>query len=163
MSTDGDRNFKFPAGSPNLGDSTDNPGTRSNSNDNDGATPSSNNDGTPAAAGPAAWEGRDAPGMAAVVGSDGLRKGPWTAGEDDLLWQHVRQYGEGNWNLVQQHTGLARCGKSCRLRWANQLRPNLKKGGITAEEERTIVRLQQQYGNKWARIASHVRGMMDWD
>lgn len=86
----------------------------------------------------------------------GLRKGPWTAAEDSILVEHVRRYGEGNWNAVQRSSGLARCGKSCRLRWANHLRPNLKKGPFSPEEELLILRLHARIGNKWARIATHV-------
>ena len=91
-------------------------------------------------------------------GPDGivLKKGPWTAGEDQILMEYVRKYGEGNWNSVQKFSGLNRCGKSCRLRWANHLRPNLKKGSFTPEEERLILELHAKYGNKWARMASQV-------
>ena len=85
-----------------------------------------------------------------------LKKGPWTAAEDELLVKYVSENGEGNWNAVQKNSGLLRCGKSCRLRWANHLRPNLKKGSITAEEEELIIQLHSQMGNKWARMAAHV-------
>ncbi|KAK9284244.1 hypothetical protein L1049_023413 [Liquidambar formosana] len=56
-----------------------------------------------------------------------LKKGPWTPAEDAILTEYVTKHGEGNWNAVQRNSGLSRCGKSCRLRWANHLRPNLKK------------------------------------
>ncbi|KAI3408084.1 uncharacterized protein J3R85_020459 [Psidium guajava] len=85
-----------------------------------------------------------------------LKKGPWTAAEDAVLIEHVKKNGEGNWNSVQKNTGLARCGKSCRLRWTNHLRPNLKKGSFTPEEERLILKLHSQLGNKWARMATQV-------
>lgn len=85
-----------------------------------------------------------------------LKKGPWTTAEDSILVEYVKKHGEGNWNAVQKHTGLARCGKSCRLRWANHLRPNLKKGAFTSEEERLIIELHAKMGNKWARMAAHV-------
>ena len=85
-----------------------------------------------------------------------LKKGPWTAAEDAILIEYVTKNGEGNWNAVQRNTGLARCGKSCRLRWANHLRPNLKKGAFTPEEEKLILELHAQYGNKWARMATLV-------
>ncbi|MBA0550197.1 hypothetical protein Golob_021164 [Gossypium lobatum] len=85
-----------------------------------------------------------------------LKKGPWTAAEDAVLADYVRTHGEGNWNAVQKNTGLARCGKSCRLRWANHLRPNLKKGAFSPEEERIIVELHAKMGNKWARMATQV-------
>jgi transcription factor MYB, plant len=85
-----------------------------------------------------------------------LKKGPWTSAEDDILVNYVKKNGEGNWNAVQKQTGLLRCGKSCRLRWANHLRPNLKKGTFTAEEEQLICELHAKLGNKWARMAAHV-------
>ncbi|TXG67559.1 hypothetical protein EZV62_008834 [Acer yangbiense] len=96
-------------------------------------------------------------------GGDGvqLKKGPWTAAEDSVLTEYVRKHGEGNWNAVQRNTGLARCGKSCRLRWANHLRPNLKKGAFSPEEERLIVELHAQLGNKWARMAAQLPGRTD--
>ena len=85
-----------------------------------------------------------------------LKKGPWTSAEDAILVDYVKKHGEGNWNAVQKYSGLSRCGKSCRLRWANHLRPNLKKGAFSAEEERLIVELHAKMGNKWARMAAHV-------
>lgn len=92
----------------------------------------------------------------AAGGRQGLKKGPWTAAEDSILMDYVRKHGEGNWNAVQRNSGLMRCGKSCRLRWANHLRPNLKKGAITPEEEKLIIELHAKYGNKWARMAAQV-------
>lgn len=89
-------------------------------------------------------------------GGRALKKGPWTAAEDGILIEYVKKHGEGNWNAVQKHTGLARCGKSCRLRWANHLRPNLKKGSFSQEEERVIIELHAKLGNKWARMAAQV-------
>ncbi|RDX95167.1 Transcription factor MYB33, partial [Mucuna pruriens] len=96
-------------------------------------------------------------GSAGVV----LKKGPWTSTEDDILVDYVKKHGEGNWNAVQKHTGLLRCGKSCRLRWANHLRPNLKKGAFTAEEEQLIAELHATMGNKWARMAANLPGRTD--
>ncbi|KAL6009757.1 hypothetical protein ACLOJK_000186 [Asimina triloba] len=90
-----------------------------------------------------------------------LKKGPWTSAEDAILMDYVKKHGEGNWNAVQKHSGLSRCGKSCRLRWANHLRPNLKKGAFTAEEERLIIELHAKMGNKWARMAAHLPGRTD--
>ncbi|CAN1843629.1 Transcription factor MYB101 [Linum perenne] len=91
----------------------------------------------------------------------GLKKGPWTAAEDAILVEYVKKHGEGNWNSVQKNSGLMRCGKSCRLRWANHLRPNLKKGAFTPEEERVIIELHAKYGNKWARMATQLPGRTD--
>ncbi|PIA57824.1 hypothetical protein AQUCO_00500025v1 [Aquilegia coerulea] len=94
-------------------------------------------------------------------GSVTLKKGPWTAAEDAILIEYVRKHGEGNWNAVQKNSGLSRCGKSCRLRWANHLRPNLKKGSFSPEEERLILELHAKLGNKWARMAAQLPGRTD--
>ncbi|KAK1319783.1 Transcription factor GAMYB [Acorus calamus] len=94
-------------------------------------------------------------------GGVSLKKGPWTSAEDAVLVEYVQKHGEGNWNAVQKHSGLLRCGKSCRLRWANHLRPNLKKGAFSQEEERIIVELHSKMGNKWARMAAHLPGRTD--
>ncbi|BFG29589.1 hypothetical protein CerSpe_158630 [Prunus speciosa] len=96
-----------------------------------------------------------------VEGNDCLKKGPWTAAEDQILMEYVRKHGEGNWNEVQRNSGLNRCGKSGRLRWANHLRPNLKKGSFSLEEQRLILELHAKYGNKWARMASQLPGRTD--
>lgn len=92
-----------------------------------------------------------------LVGEGSLKKGPWTSTEDAILVDYVKRHGEGNWNAVQKHSGLSRCGKSCRLRWANHLRPDLKKGAFTVEEENRILELHAKMGNKWARMAAEVR------
>ncbi|KAG4961098.1 hypothetical protein JHK87_037731 [Glycine soja] len=92
---------------------------------------------------------------------DGVRKGPWTPEEDAILMEYVKKHGEGNWNSVQKNSGLLRCGKSCRLRWANHLRPNLKKGAFSPEEEQVIIDLHSKLGNKWARMAAQLPGRTD--
>lgn len=94
-------------------------------------------------------------------GNGTLKKGPWTSAEDAILVDYVNKNGEGNWNAVQKHSGLSRCGKSCRLRWANHLRPDLKKGAFTPEEERRIIELHAKMGNKWARMAIELPGRTD--
>ncbi|CAG7880464.1 unnamed protein product [Brassica rapa] len=91
----------------------------------------------------------------------GLKKGSWTTTEDAILTEYVRKHGEGNWNAVQKNSGLLRCGKSCRLRWANHLRPNLKKGSFSPDEEKIIIELHAKMGNKWARMASQLPGRTD--
>ncbi|MCL7049698.1 hypothetical protein MKW94_007560 [Papaver nudicaule] len=95
------------------------------------------------------------------IGGVALKKGPWTATEDSILIEYVNKHGEGNWNAVQKNSGLSRCGKSCRLRWANHLRPNLKKGSFTPDEERLILELHSKLGNKWARMAAQLPGRTD--
>ena len=91
-----------------------------------------------------------------MIGNGTLKKGPWTSAEDAILVDYVNKNGEGNWNAVQKHSGLSRCGKSCRLRWENHLRPDLKKGTFTPKEERHIIELHVKMGNKWARMAIEV-------
>ncbi|KAK7401074.1 hypothetical protein VNO78_12386 [Psophocarpus tetragonolobus] len=98
---------------------------------------------------------------AGTGGDAPLKKGPWTAAEDAILVEYVKKHGQGNWNAVQKHSGLARCGKSCRLRWANHLRPDLKKGAFTVEEESRILELHARMGNKWARMATELPGRTD--
>nr|ACF22740.1 Myb transcription factor [Brachypodium distachyon] len=95
-------------------------------------------------------------GGGAGVGGPPLKKGPWTPDEDKRLKTYVEAHGEGNWNQVQRNAGLNRCGKSCRLRWANHLRPNLKKGPFSKEEEQMVIELHAMHGNKWAKMAGYI-------
>ncbi|XP_010933247.2 uncharacterized protein [Elaeis guineensis] len=92
---------------------------------------------------------------------NGWRKGPWTAQEDEILIEHVNQHGEGRWNCVSKLTGLRRNGKSCRLRWVNYLRPDLKRGKITPHEENIILELHALWGNRWSTIARSLPGRTD--
>ncbi|CAN0914749.1 Transcription factor MYB93 [Linum grandiflorum] len=92
---------------------------------------------------------------------NGMRKGTWTAEEDRKLIDYVTRYGCWNWRQLPKFAGLRRCGKSCRLRWMNYLRPDLKRGNYSAEEEETILRLHASLGNKWSVIATHLPGRAD--
>ncbi|KAL4369140.1 hypothetical protein GQ457_05G005330 [Hibiscus cannabinus] len=91
----------------------------------------------------------------------GLRKGPWTPQEDKLLTEYVGLHGEGRWSSVAKSAGLNRSGKSCRLRWVNYLRPGLKRGHITPQEEGIIIELHALWGNKWSTIARYLPGRTD--
>ncbi|KAF7144331.1 hypothetical protein RHSIM_Rhsim05G0029700 [Rhododendron simsii] len=75
-----------------------------------------------------------------------VKRGPWSPEEDSTLKNYIHTFG----------TGLKRCGKSCRLRWLNYLRPNIKHGGFTEEEDTIILSL-------WSVIASHLPGRTDND
>ncbi|TMW97909.1 hypothetical protein EJD97_004805 [Solanum chilense] len=89
------------------------------------------------------------------------RKGPWTVEEDKLLIDYINLHGEGRWNCVAKLAGLKRNGKSCRLRWVNYLRPDLKRGQITPYEERIILELHAIWGNRWSTIARNLPGRTD--
>ncbi|KAG6473934.1 transcription factor MYB41-like [Zingiber officinale] len=91
----------------------------------------------------------------------GLKKGPWTAEEDQKLIDYIQKHGHGSWRSLPKNAGLARCGKSCRLRWINYLRPDIKRGRFSFEEEETIIQLHRILGNKWSTIASHLPGRTD--
>ncbi|ESQ55640.1 hypothetical protein EUTSA_v10026921mg [Eutrema salsugineum] len=91
----------------------------------------------------------------------GVKKGPWMPEEDDKLTAYINKNGNGNWRSLPKLAGLNRCGKSCRLRWMNYLRPDIRRGQFSDEEESTIVRLHALLGNKWSKIASHLPGRTD--
>ncbi|KAK7277497.1 hypothetical protein RJT34_22510 [Clitoria ternatea] len=90
-----------------------------------------------------------------------LRKGTWLQEEDEQLTSFVALLGGRRWDSLAKVAGLRRSGKSCRLRWMNYLRPNLKHGPFSDEEEHLIVQLQQQWGNKWSKIARRLPGRTD--
>ncbi|CAL8996034.1 unnamed protein product [Prunus brigantina] len=91
----------------------------------------------------------------------GLNRGAWTALEDRTLTDYIRTHGEGKWRKIPKEAGLKRCGKSCRLRWLNYLRPDIKRGNITQEEEDLIIRLHKLLGNRWSLIAGRIPGRTD--
>ncbi|AQK73061.1 Transcription factor MYB17 [Zea mays] len=91
----------------------------------------------------------------------GLKKGPWTPEEDKLLVDYIQTNGHGSWRLLPKLAGLNRCGKSCRLRWTNYLRPDIKRGPFTSEEQKSIVQLHAIVGNKWSMIAAQLPGRTD--
>lgn len=92
----------------------------------------------------------------------GLKKGPWTPEEDEILVDYIKKNGgHGSWRSLPKLAGLLRCGKSCRLRWTNYLRPDIKRGPFTLVEEKLVIQLHGILGNRWAAIASQLQGRTD--
>ncbi|CAN6471283.1 unnamed protein product [Victoria cruziana] len=100
--------------------------------------------------------------MAEVVHEEAqTRKGPWTEQEDLQLVCFVGLFGERRWDFIAKASGLNRTGKSCRLRWVNYLRPDLKRGRMTPQEESLVLELHARWGNRWSRIARKLPGRTD--
>ncbi|RDX86405.1 Transcription factor MYB36, partial [Mucuna pruriens] len=93
-----------------------------------------------------------------------VKKGPWSPEEDKKLKEYIEKHGTGgNWIALPQKAGLKRCGKSCRLRWLNYLRPNIKHGDFSDEEDRIICSLFVNIGSRWSIIAAQLPGRTDND
>ncbi|KAL5979796.1 hypothetical protein ACLOJK_041443 [Asimina triloba] len=90
-----------------------------------------------------------------------LRKGLWSPEEDEKLVNYMLTNGQGCWSDVALNAGLQRCGKSCRLRWINYLRPDLKRGAFSPQEEELILHLHSILGNRWSQIAARMPGRTD--
>ncbi|KAI3994962.1 hypothetical protein MKX01_019776 [Papaver californicum] len=98
-------------------------------------------------------------GSSSIVSSvKGLRKGVWAEEEDLLLRKCIIKYGEGKWRQVPVRAGLNRCRKSCRLRWLNYLKPNIKRGEFEPDEVDLIIRMHTLLGNRWSLIAGRLLG-----
>nr|GEW63900.1 homeodomain-like protein [Tanacetum cinerariifolium] len=91
----------------------------------------------------------------------GLHRGAWSDEEDKLLTNYIQTHGEGQWRNLPIKAGLLRCGKSCRLRWMNYLRPGIKRGSFTQEEDDLIIQLHSVHGNRWSFIATELKGRTD--
>ncbi|KAE8662181.1 Transcription factor MYB34 [Hibiscus syriacus] len=92
---------------------------------------------------------------------NGVKKGAWSAEEDEKLRSYIQRFGGRNWRELPKQAGLQRCGKSCRLRWMNYLRPEVKHGRFTEEEDALILKLHREYGNRWSKIAASLPGRTD--
>ncbi|KAJ4820630.1 MYB transcription factor MYB17 [Rhynchospora pubera] len=93
-----------------------------------------------------------------------VKRGPWSPEEDETLRNYIEKHGSGgNWIALPKKAGLRRCGKSCRLRWLNYLRPDIKHGGFTEEEDNIIWSLYNKIGSRWSVIAAQLPGRTDND
>ncbi|CAJ1955646.1 unnamed protein product [Sphenostylis stenocarpa] len=90
-----------------------------------------------------------------------FRKGLWSPEEDEKLMNYMLNNGQGCWSDVARNAGLQRCGKSCRLRWINYLRPDLKRGAFSPQEEELIIHFHSFLGNRWSQIAARLPGRTD--
>jgi len=100
-------------------------------------------------------------GRAPCCSNGDRNKGAWTKEEDERLIQYIQAHGEGCWRSLPKAAGLLRCGKSCRLRWINYLRPDLKRGYFSEDEDDLILKLHALLGNKWSLIAGRLPGRTD--
>ncbi|KAH0667934.1 hypothetical protein KY285_029140 [Solanum tuberosum] len=92
---------------------------------------------------------------------DCVKKGAWSPQEDKKLIDYIAKYPIWNWSQMPKFAGLSRTGKSCRLRWTNYLRPDLKRGPFSLEETQTVIRMYQSLGNRWSDIAKELPGRTD--
>ncbi|KAL2324851.1 hypothetical protein Fmac_023909 [Flemingia macrophylla] len=92
---------------------------------------------------------------------DNVKQGAWSAEEDKMLINYIQLHGEGNWSELSKRAGLKRRGKSCRLRWLNYLKPDIKRGNISKDEEDLVIRLHNLLGNRWSLIAGRLPGRTD--
>ncbi|KAI4380883.1 hypothetical protein MLD38_007022 [Melastoma candidum] len=103
-------------------------------------------------------------GRAPCCDKNNVKRGPWSPEEDAILRSYVEAYGTGgNWIALPKKARLRRCGKSCRLRWLNYLRPDIKHGGFTDKEDGIIYNLYNEIGSRWSVIASQLPGRTDND
>ncbi|AAG29648.1 Transcription factor MYB72 [Arabidopsis thaliana] len=100
-------------------------------------------------------------GRAPCCDKNKVKRGPWSPQEDLTLITFIQKHGHQNWRSLPKLAGLLRCGKSCRLRWINYLRPDVKRGNFSKKEEDAIIHYHQTLGNKWSKIASFLPGRTD--
>ncbi|XP_064979693.1 transcription factor MYB54-like [Musa acuminata AAA Group] len=84
----------------------------------------------------------------------------WMPAEDETLKALVTKYGPHNWNAIAEKL-QGRSGKSCRLRWFNQLDPRINRKPFTKDEDQLLLAAHEIYGNRWAIIARLFPGRTD--
>ncbi|XP_076924167.1 uncharacterized protein LOC143606847 [Bidens hawaiensis] len=84
-------------------------------------------------------------------------KGQWNSQEDRLLMQLVKQYGDSKWSSVAEKLP-GRIAKQCRDRWQNHLRPDITKDAWSEEEDKLLIAIHKEVGNKWSEIARRLPG-----
>lgn len=87
-------------------------------------------------------------------------RGHWRPSEDERLKELVARYGPHNWNAIAEKL-QGRSGKSCRLRWFNQLDPRINRSPFSEEEEELLLASHRVHGNRWAVIARLFPGRTD--
>ncbi|XP_027338613.1 transcription factor MYB114-like [Abrus precatorius] len=93
-----------------------------------------------------------------IMETCGEKKRAWSSEEDDILMKYVEVHGEGNWSDLPRRAGLNRCGKCCKVRWLNYLKPAIDRRNISSDEEELIIKLHKLLGNRWSIIAGRLPG-----
>lgn len=81
----------------------------------------------------------------------------FTNDEDERLKELIEEYGEDNWGIIAKNMG-GRNVRQCKERWKFYLSPNVNKNEWTEEDDKLLLELQGQFGNKWKLIANYFDG-----